>query len=134
MKALFAAVLMMAPLAAQAGEYKCHTIRNEVTSYLVFDDGPGGLDDARLTVFGKNYKLVVFDEKNLIELVDSHDSFRNKYEYGGDELELGITAKDGMSIDIVTKRLHGQVFDGTAYIKTSQFSTVRKLPLTCLKL
>jgi hypothetical protein len=125
---------MMAPLAARASELKCHSISNEVTGHLVFDDGPGGLDFASLKVFNKNYELEAFDSQVDVIDMSIRDSFDSKFEYGGDELDVGFSGKDGMRLDIVASRIYGQVFDGTVYVKTSRNVRQRKIAFTCLEL
>lgn len=117
---LFALACLTLSVPAFADEYQCHSIQNEVEAYLVFDDGPGGLDHADVKVFNQQYTLVVWDNTpaTILEISD-RDTFKNTFEYGGDKVEIGFTGKDGVKVDMFVKRIQGQVFDGTVYVQKS---------------
>ena len=115
-----------------ASEYECHSIDNQIKAYLVFDDGPGGLDAANISVYGQNYSDVVFEENSKVQVISDGDSSNGKFEYGGDNLELGFSTAKGLKLNLVLDRLVGHVFDGTITVTTKRGRT-QDLAFTCLE-
>ena len=117
---------------ALATEYKCETPKKEVSAYLVFDDGPGGLDDAKIVAWGQQYADVVFDNtpRNVQE-VDSRDTYANTFEYGGDKLEIGFDA-GALKLDFFAARTGASTLEGKLVARGKHSST--KLALSCQEL
>ena len=73
------AALLAFTFSAQATEYFCTA--PQFKAYLVFDDGPGGLDYDNLIYKNKKYDL---SDRKVIDPVSKIE----KYEYGGSELAI----------------------------------------------
>lgn len=127
-----AMVLAFCSATASASEYSCHSISKDIQVFLVFDSGPGGLDDAQMKIKGVNYSSVVWDEHSKVVQIISRDTFRKTFEYGSDKVEVGFDAKNGLKLDIFVKRQLGDVFDGTIYVQNKR-SQRQASAFTCLQ-
>ena len=99
MKALISVALMMAPLAARASELKCHSISNEVTGHLVFDDGPGGRDFASLKISNKDTdteRSVIYHHVTVGTELDLDMKFGRLA-----RLELSLEAAKGVTYELL---------------------------------
>jgi hypothetical protein len=95
--------LLAVSASAYANEYKCQA--SGLDTYLVFDDGPGGLDHFDTKYAGRTYTSMAFD-KEPAHTFDGSDSDTpdGRYEYAGDELALTITGTDGTVFTYEAKR------------------------------
>ena len=126
-----ACLLMSVP--ALAAEYDCHSISQEVLAYLVFDGGPGGLDAANVTVYGKEYSDTVFDTTSSVQEISDRKTNQDTFEYGNGKLEIGFSAKKGgLELDIFVDRIYGRVLDGSVFVKQGHHKT-KEIAFTCLE-
>lgn len=91
--ALLAFGLTLVSLPAFAEEYTCESAKKDISAWLVFDDGPGGLDAERITIEGKE-----------IEDIRDRDSIIGTYNYASDSVEIGWTSKAGDKIDLLANQ------------------------------
>jgi hypothetical protein len=133
MKSLIAALGLLAAAPAFATNYDCSTPRDEVHAFLVFDDGPGGLDDVQIEAWGTQYTDVLFgDEDKAILQLDTRDTSRGTFEYGGDKLEVGFTApKTGIKLDLFAKKAKSSSDKLTGRVVVTGKKSTTTLSLTC---
>lgn len=133
MKSLIALCFgFLAPVSAFATEYNCTTAKKEVSAFLVFDDGPGGLDAAGLEILGTEFADVVFDANSKVLTFKDRDSSKGTYEYGADALEIGFTTQNNIKLDLFAYRVSKQKLTGNAVLKIPGKRS-QTLGLTCLE-
>lgn len=80
---LFTLATLASSTSVFATEYKCHSIDRQIETYLLFDDGPGGLDVFNVKAYGRNYVDVVFNDspRSVIPMSD-RNTHKDTFEYG----------------------------------------------------